>query len=152
MKKIGLLAVAVMMLLSSCDSYTTSGALVGGMVGSAVGRITGGYRGSDVGALVGAAVGAAAGAAARDAEQRRMEAAYYDDVYGNYRSNDPRAERVARYHAKTKAKYSGRVRSSQGFSVTTRSQSSQQKPQQQTEQDNSGYSDQPTYDDRIEIK
>lgn len=149
MKKFGLLAVAVIMLISSCDSYTTSGALMGGMVGSTVGRITGGYRGGDVGALVGAAVGAAAGAAARDAERRRVESAYYDDVYNDTHRYNSKAARVSRYHAKTKAKYSSRAaNSSQGFRVTRQ----QTAPREQYQQENSGYSDTPTYDDRIEIK
>ena len=78
-----------MLLLSSCGTYTGSGAYAGGMfgsiIGSAVGGITGGWRGSDVGTLVGmaggAVVGAAIGAAADKAEadryaeyqERRME-------------------------------------------------------------------------------
>lgn len=156
MKKIGLLAMAVLMIFSSCDSYTASGAMVGGFVGSTVGRIAGGYRGGDVGALVGAAVGAAAGAAARNAEERRV-AAYYDDMYTVPRAYDEKAERIARYHANTKAKYSGRGYSrsnGNGFSITKRddTRSSSQSQQSNTQNDSSGYTKNPTYDDRIELK
>ena len=89
MKKILVMSMGAMLLLSSCGTYTGSGAYAGGMfgsiIGSAVGGITGGWRGSDVGTLVGmaggAVVGAAIGAAADKAEadryaeyqERRME-------------------------------------------------------------------------------
>lgn len=89
MKKILVMSMGAMLLLSSCGTYTGSGAYAGGMfgsiIGSAVGGITGGWRGSDVGSLIGlaggAAVGAAIGAAADKAEadryaeyqERRME-------------------------------------------------------------------------------
>lgn len=155
MKNIGLLAVAILMLLSSCDSYTTSGALLGGMFGSAVGRMAGGYYGGDVGTIVGTAVGAAAGAAVRDAEERRA-AYYYDDVYAAPRKRDAKAERVARYHAKTKAKYSDRgyvLSERNGFSLTKPAASrSVQSQQDAAPKDSSGYTKDATYDDRIEFK
>lgn len=156
MKKIGLLAMAVLMVFSSCDSYTASGAMVGGLFGSTVGRLAGGWRGGDVGALVGAAVGAAAGAAARDAEQRRAAAYYNDDVYAYPDRYDEKAQRIARYHANTKAKYSGGYNRStgNGFSLTKRddSRSSYQTQQTSSQSDKSGYSEDAKYDDRIEMK
>ena len=161
MKQISVIAVLIVALLSSCDSYMATGAMTGGMIGSALGGITGGRYGSNVGTLIGAAVGATAGAAAREAEIRRTEARYYDDGYETSRANDPKAQRIARYHAKTKAKYSGRgyrstqpvysgqtsSRSGNGFTLETNGQS-----YQQNVPDSSGYSEKATFDDRIEIK
>ena len=70
-----------MLMLSSCGTYTGSGAATGGyfgsIIGSAIGGISGGWRGSDIGSLVGlaggAVVGAAIGAAADEAEQQKYE-------------------------------------------------------------------------------
>lgn len=167
MKKIGFILVSVLMLLSSCDSYTASGAMTGGLLGSAIGGITGGPRGSDVGTLIGAAIGATAGAAARDAEIRRSEAAYYDDMYRGY--DDPKAQRVARYHARTKAKHSARYRG-RSYSTDRGSQSrsggvygnyggfslesadGDKYSQGNSQPDESGRSDDAKYDDRIEMK
>lgn len=81
MKKILVISVGAVLLLSSCGTYTGSGAYAGGMfgsiIGSAVGGISGGWRGSDVGTLIGmaggAAVGAAIGAAADKAQAERYE-------------------------------------------------------------------------------
>ena len=81
MKKILVLSVGVLLLMSSCGTYTASGAATGGwfgsIIGSAVGGIAGGHRGSDIGTLVGmaggAVVGAAIGQAADNAEQQKYE-------------------------------------------------------------------------------
>ena len=81
MKKLLVISVSVMLMLSSCGTYTGSGAATGGyfgsIIGSAIGGITGGWRGSDIGSLVGlaggAVVGAAIGAAADNAEQQKYE-------------------------------------------------------------------------------
>jgi hypothetical protein len=81
MKKLLVISVSTMLMLSSCGTYTGSGAATGGyfgsIVGSAIGGITGGWRGSDIGSLVGlaggAVVGAAIGAAADEAEQKKYE-------------------------------------------------------------------------------
>ena len=75
------LSVSGLLLLSSCGSYTASGAYTGGtfgsIIGSAIGGIAGGPRGSDIGTLIGmaggAAVGAAVGQAADRAEQQKYE-------------------------------------------------------------------------------
>ncbi len=67
MKKIFILLISSSLLLSSCDTYTGSGALVGGSIcsvlGSAIGGLAGGPRGSDMGTLIGMAGGAVVGAA-----------------------------------------------------------------------------------------
>ncbi len=171
MKKLGIIAATILILLSSCDSYTASGAMTGGLIGSAIGGITGGHRGHDVGALVGAVVGATAGAAVRDAEIRRAEAAYYDDMYSvpAYSRNDAKAQRIARYHANTKAKYSGRGRystskSSSGSSVRSRGadisgnyggfslEATDSNEGTTVQKDESGRTDDAKYDDRIEMK
>lgn len=70
-----------LLLMSSCGTYTGTGAYAGGMMGavlgSAIGGISGGWRGSDLGTVVGmaggAAVGAAIGAAADQKEAERYE-------------------------------------------------------------------------------
>lgn len=81
MKKVVVMSVGAMLLLSSCGTYTGAGASTGGwfgsVIGSAIGGIAGGPRGSDIGTLVGmaggAVVGAAIGAAADNAEQQKYE-------------------------------------------------------------------------------
>ena len=81
MKKILVISVSALLLLSSCGSYTGVGAYTGGsfgsIIGSAIGGIAGGHRGSNIGTLIGmaggAAVGAAVGAAADNAERQRYE-------------------------------------------------------------------------------
>ena len=81
MKKLLVISVSTMLMLSSCGTYAGSGAATGGyfgsIVGSAIGGITGGWRGNDIGSLVGlaggAVVGAAIGAAADNAEQQKYE-------------------------------------------------------------------------------
>lgn len=80
MKKIFVLSVSSLLLLSSCAT-TASGAYTGGtfgsIIGSAIGGIVGGPRGSDVGTLIGmaggAAMGAAVGSAAENSRQQRYE-------------------------------------------------------------------------------
>ena len=82
MKRICLVSVSALLLLSSCGTYTGMGAYTGGtfgsIIGSAIGGISGGRHGSDVGTLIGMAggamVGAAVGAAADDAQRRQYEA------------------------------------------------------------------------------
>ena len=81
MKKVLLISVGALLLLSSCGTYTAEGAATGGwfgsVLGSAIGGIAGGHRGSDVGTLIGmvggAVVGAAVGQAADEAQQRKYE-------------------------------------------------------------------------------
>ncbi len=84
MKKMLILSLSALLMLSSCGSYEAAGAFTGAhfgsVIGSAIGGITGGWRGSDVGTLIGmasgAAVGAAIGAAADNAEANRQAARY----------------------------------------------------------------------------
>ena len=76
-----IILLTVLLVMSSCGTYTGQGAYVGGsfgsIVGSAIGGISGGWRGRDVGTLIGmaggAAVGAAIGAAADQKQAEKME-------------------------------------------------------------------------------
>lgn len=81
MKKLFVMSLGAMLLLSSCGTYTetgaTTGAWFGSIIGSAIGGLSGGPRGSDVGTLIGMAggaiVGAAVGQAADEAHQKKVE-------------------------------------------------------------------------------
>jgi hypothetical protein len=81
MNKSLIIALSSLIALSSCGSYTATGAYTGAqfghVIGSAIGGIAGGWRGHDMGALIGtvggAAAGAAIGSAAERAQQNRME-------------------------------------------------------------------------------
>ena len=110
MKKILVLSVSSLLLLSSCAT-TASGAYTGGtfgsIIGSAIGGIIGGPRGSDVGTLIGMAGGAAVGAAGdadpcaqggdaaeyrADRQQRAMESRRQSAHQGNVETNDAVAD------------------------------------------------------------
>lgn len=79
-KDISAMALAGVLLLGSCGTYTGSGAYVGAslgsILGSAIGGLSDGPRGSDLGTIIGmaggAAVGAAVGLAADQAQQARV--------------------------------------------------------------------------------
>ena len=93
------------LLMSSCDTYTGSGAYagssIGSILGSAIGGLSGGPRGSDIGTIVGMAGGAMVGAAIgsqADKAQADREAAYQRDRIERSRSNYPSA---SRYHPRT---------------------------------------------------
>ena len=81
-----------LLLFSSCDTYTGSGAYMGSslgsILGSAIGGIADGPRGSDFGTIIGMAGGAAIGAAiGQAADQRRAaekEEYQYDRAKRNY--------------------------------------------------------------------
>ena len=78
MKKIFILLVGSSLMLSSCGTYTGSGAYVGGSIGSilgsAIGGLSGGPRGSDMGTIIGMAGGAAVGAViGNQADQRQQQ-------------------------------------------------------------------------------
>lgn len=89
MKKIVILSLAALLMLSGCGSYeaagTYTGAYFGSIVGSAIGGISNGRRGHDVGTLIGLAggamVGAAIGRAADNAEADRRYS-HYDGPSG----------------------------------------------------------------------
>lgn len=77
MRKSFILAMSAALILSSCDTYTGTGAYTGSMLGSilgsAIGGINDGPHGSDVGTIVGMAAGAVVGAAiGNEADQRRQ--------------------------------------------------------------------------------
>ena len=77
MKKAVMMIVGAGLLMSSCGSYTATGAYTGGqfgqVIGSAVGGINGGWRGHEVGSIVGTVGGAAAGAAIGSAIERSQQ-------------------------------------------------------------------------------
>ena len=93
MKKVLLIGMSGLLILSSCGTATGTGAYVGGqfghVIGSAIGAISGGRHGHDVGALIGTvggvAAGAAIGAAVDNAEQRK----YQEEVANRRRMNPP---------------------------------------------------------------
>lgn len=78
MKRNIVIWVCLIFLLSSCGTYTGSGAYMGGalgsVLGSAIGGLSGGPRGSDVGTIVGMTGGAIVGAAiGNQADQQRQK-------------------------------------------------------------------------------
>ncbi len=83
MKKTIVITMSAALLISSCTSYTGTGAYLGGsfgsILGSAIGGIAGGPRGSDIGTIIGATTGAIVGAAVGDAaeqSERRQQHEY----------------------------------------------------------------------------
>lgn len=97
MKKSVIIIAASALLISSCGTYTGSGAYagstLGSILGSAIGGISGGPRGSDIGTIVGmvggAVVGGAIGAAADERERQ--------DVHDHYqRVMEQKAQQNAR--------------------------------------------------------
>ena len=99
MKKSIVLLLSTVLLLSSCGTYTGSGAYVGGsfgsILGSAIGGLAGGPRGSDIGTIIGMAGGAAVGAAIgsqadqqqETKRQERRERIYHDSVVSRPNGN-----------------------------------------------------------------
>jgi len=78
MKKEAIMAVAAAVIVSSCGTYTGSGAYVGAslgsILGSAIGGISGGPRGGDVGTIVGMAGGAIVGSSiGAQADRQRQD-------------------------------------------------------------------------------
>lgn len=109
MKKSTVLSLSALLLLSSCGTYTGTGAYAGAslgtILGSAIGGIAGGPRGSDIGtivgmaggAMVGGAIGAQADAAQQQRHSRYDRPSHYDNGStgsGNYNddSYDYRSE------------------------------------------------------------
>lgn len=88
-----MLLLGASLVMASCGTYTTTGAVVGGefghVVGSAIGGISGGWRGAHTGSLIGTLggviAGAAVGAAVDNAQNRTYEERGYDD--GAYRQH-----------------------------------------------------------------
>lgn len=90
MKKFYIIPLSAAILLSSCGTYTGSGAMTGGtfgsILGSAIGGIAGGPYGSDIGTIIGMAGGAAVGAAvgsSADKKDRQEVHDHYDRVQQN---------------------------------------------------------------------
>lgn len=93
MKKIMLFVACSSLLLSSCDTYTGSGAYAGAtfgsILGSAIGGLSGGPRGSDMGTIIGMAGGAAVGAAIgsqADQKSQQRESVYRDRSHRDHHS------------------------------------------------------------------
>lgn len=85
------------LLLSSCGSYTATGAYtgstIGSILGSAIGGLSDGPRGSDIGTLIGMAGGAVIGGAignAADKEQQRRVEEYHQRTYERSEANRAR--------------------------------------------------------------
>lgn len=167
MKKLILIAVVMVTMMSSCSSYMATGAAFGGMLGSAIGGITGGPRGSDVGTLIGVTAGAVAGAAAEAHEQEMYERrirAYNDDVYYSPEASGrdvAKAKRIQSYHDKVANRgYSARSNAygarRNGYRFeranATEPQVSTVTTVPRDTVDNSGYVKEGKYDDRIEMK
>lgn len=95
MKKFLIFALCSLFLMSSCDTYTGSGAYMGGSIGSilgsAIGGLSGGPRGSDMGTLIGMAGGAAVGAVIGSQTDQRQQ----QQVEQYQRDKARRAERRA---------------------------------------------------------
>ena len=105
MKKVILFMLCSSLLMSSCDTYTGSGAYagssIGSILGSAIGGLSGGPRGSDIGTIVGMAGGAMVGAAIgsqADKAQAEREAAYQRDRKERSCSN----RSASRHHTRSK--------------------------------------------------
>ena len=98
MKKIVILSVSAVLLLSGCGTYTASGAYTGAsfgsILGSAIGGLSGGPRGSDVGTIVGMAggaiIGGAIGSAADNANRREVHD-HYEAVQRQKSANNNRS-------------------------------------------------------------
>lgn len=95
MKKVILLMFCSSLVMSSCDTYTGSGAYagcsIGSILGSAIGGLSGGPRGSDMGTIIGMAGGAVVGAvigSQADQAQADREAAYQQDRVERRSVND----------------------------------------------------------------
>lgn len=94
MKKIMFFVACSSLLLSSCDTYTGSGAYAGAtfgsILGSAIGGLSGGPRGADMGTIIGmaggAAVGAAVGSQADQKSQQQRESVYRDRSHRDHHS------------------------------------------------------------------
>lgn len=97
MKKLFITAICFSLLLSSCDTYTGSGAFAGGsmgsVLGSAIGGLAGGPRGSDMGTIIGMAGGAMVGAAVGSQADQRQQQRYEQ----RQRQYDQRQERSRSY-------------------------------------------------------
>lgn len=110
MKKLGIIALSAIMMLSSCESHdqfsaAAGGGMFGAIFGSAIGGLMGGPRGADAGTVIGMVTGAAAGAAATAPKERgRSSYDYSTDTYNRrskviYSSRGEEAERLGREFA-----------------------------------------------------
>ena len=110
MKKVMFMILGLALLLSSCGTYTGSGAYVGSNVGailgSAVGGITGGGRGADLGTIVGMAGGAVVGAAIGSAADQKVQERESQEVHDHYMRVQQNKERgINPYASQTKKQH-----------------------------------------------
>ena len=88
MKRTIVLLLSGLFFLSSCTTYTATGAMVGGnlghVVGSAIGGISGGWRGHHVGSLIGTVGGVIAGAAVGAAVEQSQAQKYEQRQQARY--------------------------------------------------------------------
>lgn len=84
MKRFTILAMSTVIMASSCDTYTGTGAYtgatLGSILGSAVGGISDGPHGSDLGTIVGMVGGAVIGGAIGNAADQRAQERVYSDA------------------------------------------------------------------------
>lgn len=108
MKKVFVITVGAAFLLSSCGTYTGSGAYtgatLGSILGSAIGGISDGPRGSDIGTIVGMAGGAIVGGAIGSAKDQKDK----QEVHDHY-------QKVMQRKAQEKAAQNGTSYEQQGF-------------------------------------
>ena len=94
MKKLFIMSICGVMLITSCGTYTGTGAytgtLFGSILGSAIGGIAGGPRGSDIGTVIGMAGGAIVGAGIGAAADQKAE----EDVHRHYEAVQRRKAQV----------------------------------------------------------
>ena len=100
MKKAMMTVLGAALLLSSCGSYTATGAYTGSqfgnVIGSAVGGINGGWRGHEVGSIVGTVGGAVAGAAIGSAVERSQQRKYENRQQQTSQRTSTKASKVRR--------------------------------------------------------
>ncbi|MBR5062583.1 MAG: hypothetical protein IKX24_10660 [Prevotella sp.] len=108
MKKVFVITMGAAFLLSSCGTYTGSGAYTGAtfgsILGSAIGGLSDGPRGSDIGTIVGMAGGAIVGGAIGAAQERKDR----QEVHDHY-------QKVMQRKAQEKAGQNGTSYEQQGF-------------------------------------
>ena len=95
MKKFIPISICFALLVSSCGTYTGTGAYVGGsfgsVLGSAIGGIAGGPRGSDIGTIVGMAGGAIIGASVgNQADNQKNRTSEYPERRSSNSRNYPK--------------------------------------------------------------
>lgn len=101
MKKIMVMMLGLLLMMSSCGSYEAAGAYTGAhfgsIIGSAIGGLNGGWRGHEVGSLIGLAGGAVVGAAIGKAADEKAEARAAERYERHRQANAARRQQNGRY-------------------------------------------------------